>query len=72
MSNCWRDDVKGRPVIQKRESWNTTPYDVKDFVSAAIVVFGEMSRVMIITHKGYFDTGRYYDNKDKTGRQKGR
>jgi hypothetical protein len=77
MSNCWRDGVKGRPAIQKREAWDTTPQDGKDFINAVIEVFGKKdgkpsigSRIMMVTQKGFYDTGRYYDNKDKRGRQK--
>ena len=52
-------------AIQKIDAWEMTPQDGKDFINVMIDVFGEMNRIMIITHKGYFDTGRYYGNTNK-------
>ncbi len=69
MSNCWRDGVKGRPAIQKREAWDQLDDGTHKLVSAIKERYG-LTRVMLVTPQGYFDTGRYYDNKDKRGRQK--
>jgi hypothetical protein len=75
LSHCWRDAAKGRSAIQKREAWDMTPQDGKDFINAVIEVFGKkddkpsmVSRIMMVTQKGFYDTGRYYDgNTNKRG-----
>jgi len=71
MTNCWRDAVKGKTAIQKREAWDQLDDGAHKLVSAVKERYG-LARVMLVTPKGYFDTWRYDGNKDKRGRQKGR